>query len=129
MFAILPLQVFSCKHPLSYCNQSFSLFWECTECTMCSGTSYTPLYICGSIFDIVHFVHPLLNSVPINTYNLKVSKKSQISYQLSENEFLFFLRHRRTTDLANWSVFHQCLHTGVQKPTVKWMVSSKSTHY
>jgi len=35
----------------------------------------------------------------------------------------FFLRVKRTADLANWSAVHQQLNTGVQKPTVKRLVS------
>ena len=35
----------------------------------------------------------------------------------------FFLRLKRTTHLANWSAIHQQFNTGVQKPTVKRLVS------
>ena len=36
---------------------------------------------------------------------------------MGENEF-FFLRLKRTADLANWSTIHQELNKGVQNPTV-----------
>ena len=51
--------------------------------TMCTG-SYTPpmksfTIFCHSTLDIKLLVHPLLNSVPMNIYNPKVSNESQIS--------------------------------------------------
>ena len=63
-------------------------------CTMCTG-SYIPTMksvtiFCDPILDIKLLVHPLLNSVPMNIHKPKVSNESQISEQLSENEFLFF---------------------------------------
>ena len=52
-------------------------------CTICTG-SYTPpmksfTIFCDSILDIKLLVHPLLNSVPMNIYEPKVSSESQIS--------------------------------------------------
>ena len=67
------------------------------------------ILFCDSVLDIKLFVHPLQNSVLINTKKLKVRNKSKRSLQLSESEFLFFflLRLKRTADLANWLTIHQ----------------------
>ena len=63
------------------------------KCNLCGGSYTLPMksfiLFCDSVLDIKVFVHPLQNSVPINTKKLKARNKSKRSLQLGESEFLF----------------------------------------
>ena len=82
------------------------------KCNLCGGSYTLPMksfiLFCDSVLDIKVFVHPLQNSVPINTNKLKVRNESKRNLQLSEGILIYFLRLKRTADLANWSAtIHQ----------------------